>query len=148
MFRIAAALLALLVWAVPASAQDKTQKEHRLVIQVSENDAGKMNLALNNAVNVSKFYAAKGKEVKIEIVAFGPGLHIFRDDSSPVRQRLLSFQKSMPEVSLTACGNTIHTMEKASGKKIALIAGDIRVVEAGVTRIMELQEEGYSYVRP
>ncbi len=38
-------------------------------------------------------------------------------------------------------------VEEKTGKKPQLTDG-VKVVKAGVIRIMELQEEGYSYVRP
>jgi intracellular sulfur oxidation DsrE/DsrF family protein len=138
---------ALILAVAPAAAQQKTPREHRLIIQVNDNDAARMNLALNNAANVSQHYASKGEEVQIEIVAYGPGLHMLRDDTSPVKQRINSFEKSMPNVSFSVCGNTMDNMKKAEGKDIPLIS-KFRIVPAGVTRIMELQEEGWSYIRP
>jgi intracellular sulfur oxidation DsrE/DsrF family protein len=38
-------------------------------------------------------------------------------------------------------------MEKKSGKKPVLLEG-VEVVPAGVLRIMELQQQGYAYIRP
>ena len=63
------------------------EKSHKLAIHVDENDAQRMNLALNNAKNVTKYYRAKGEEVEIEVVAYGPGLHMLRADTSPVKTR-------------------------------------------------------------
>ena len=148
MTRLLLALAAVILAVLPVSAQQKAPREHRLIIQVSENDAASMNLALNNAANVSQSYAAKGEEVQIEFVAYGPGLHMLREDTSPVKQRIVSFQQSMPNVSFSVCGNTMDNMKKAEGKDIPLISSKFRNVPAGVTRIMELQEEGWSYIRP
>ena len=121
-------------------------REHRLVIQVSDNRPEIMNLALNNAANVSSAYAERGADVMVEIVAYGPGLHMLRADTSPVKDRLAAFHKSMPNVALSACGNTIHSMEKSEGITISLLNG-VKVVDAGVLRLMELQEQGWSYIR-
>ncbi|MBI2715767.1 MAG: DsrE family protein [Rhizobiales bacterium] len=106
-----------------------------------------MNLALNNAVNVAQDYSAKGEEVEIEIVAYGPGLHMLRDDTSPVKARVKSIGESMPNVAFAACGNTRTAMEKAEGKEVLLVSR-ANVVKAGVVRLMELQEQGWSYARP
>lgn len=146
-FAIATLLLSLCLGMAASHAQQKAPREHRLIIQVNDNDAARMNLALNNAANVSQHFAGKGEEVQIEFVAYGPGLHMLRDDTSPVKQRIISFQKSMPNVSFSVCGNTMDNMKKAEGKDIPLIS-EFRIVPAGVTRIMELQEEGWSYIRP
>lgn len=140
---VVASLLALSL-AGPARAGEVT---HRLAIQVTENDAEKFNLVLNNAANVSQEYNRRGEEVSIEVVAYGPGLHMLRTDTSPVKERLQSFRDGMPNVVFTACGNTVKAMEKKEGKPVTLVDG-VDVVTAGVVRLMELQEQGWSYVRP
>src|SRR5882724_8690256 len=72
----------------PASTpatQVTAKKPHRLVLQVNTADSAMMNLALNNASNVEQYYKELGEKVEIEIVAFGPGLHMLREDTSPVK---------------------------------------------------------------
>jgi len=63
-------------------------KAHRLVIQVDQNDPAVMNLALNNATNVIDYYRAKGEDVNVDVVTYGPGLHMLRADTSPVQDRI------------------------------------------------------------
>ena len=123
------------------------RKVHRVAIQVSVNDPTVMNLALNNAVNVAQDYSATGEEVEIEIVTYGPGLHMLRDDTSPVKARVKSIRESMPNVAFAACDNTRKKMQKAEGKEIPLVS-QAKVVPSGVVRLMELQEKGWSYIRP
>jgi intracellular sulfur oxidation DsrE/DsrF family protein len=64
-----------------------------------------------------------------------------------VKARVKSIGESMPNVAFTACGNTSDAMKKAEGKEIPLVA-KTKVVPAGVVRLMELQEKGWSYLRP
>ena len=71
---------------------------------------------------------------------------MFRLDTSPVKERIASFPKSMPNVAFSACGNTLHGMEKSEGKPVELIH-EAKVVPAGVVRLMELQEQGWSYIK-
>ena len=61
---------------------------HKVAIQVNQNDKAVMDLALNNAKNVIDYYKAKGETVAIEIVTYGPGLHMLRADTSPVKDRI------------------------------------------------------------
>ena len=117
-------------------------KKHRIVIQVSTDDVRTQNIAMNNAVNLQK---ALGQDnVEIEIVAYGPGLTMLTDKST-ASKRVPNL--AMQDITFSACGNTKANMEKKSGHKIELVDG-VRVVQAGVLRIMELQEQGFSYVRP
>ena len=128
-----------------SSAAEK--KSHRLVLQVNVNDAATMNLALNNATNVAQYYKDRDEKVAIEIITFGPGLHMLRDDTSPVKARIKTIKEGNPSISFQACGNTQENMTRAENKEIPLIP-EATVVKSGVVRVMELQEEGWTYVRP
>jgi intracellular sulfur oxidation DsrE/DsrF family protein len=123
------------------------KKPHRLILQVNTNDAAAMNLALNNAMNVTEYYKETGEKVEIEVITFGPGLHMLRDDTSPVKARIETMALSTPEVSFMACGNTQANMYKAENKDIKLIP-QAQVVPSGVVRVMQLEEQGWSYVKP
>jgi uncharacterized protein len=139
---------------LPAGLADKTKaqhpaKAHRLVIQVDQNDPAVMNLALNNATNVIDYYRAKGEDVNVDVVTYGPGLHMLRADTSPVQDRIKSLKDyAFPsKVQFSACGNTKENMEKKEGHPITVLSEAV-IVPSGVVRLMELQEKGWSYVRP
>jgi len=139
----AAALLAA------GGVRAEAAKPHRVVIQVDQNDAAIMNLALNNARNLLDYYRAKQEDVDVEIVAYGPGLHMLREDTSPVKDRIKELATvSFPsKIAFDACNNTKQGMEKREGHPITIIP-QATIVPAGVVRIMELEEQGYSYVKP
>lgn len=141
-----ATLLAVAALVSTATAQS-ADGVHRLALQISDNDKVKMNTVLNVAANVSRHYSEMGQEVEIEIVAFNAGLHMLREDTSPVRKRISSFSQSMPNVIFQACGNTIDGMTRKEGKKPPLMAAAHRV-PAGVVRLIELNEQGWTIVRP
>src|SRR6266404_836963 len=86
------------------------KQPHRLAVQVDVNDPAVMNLALNNVSNVAQHYGELGQKVEIEVVAFGPGLHMLRDDTSPVKARIKSMSETMPQLAFSACGNTREKM--------------------------------------
>jgi intracellular sulfur oxidation DsrE/DsrF family protein len=132
---------------VKNSAAASQKQPHRLVIQVDVNDPAVMNLALNNVSNVAQHYSEIGQKVEIEVVAFGPGLHMLRDDTSPVKARIKSMSETMPQLAFSACGNTRENMTRTEAKEIPLVS-QAKVVKAGVVRLMELQERGWSYLRP
>jgi intracellular sulfur oxidation DsrE/DsrF family protein len=133
-----------------ATAQKRTvanKKLHNLVLQVNTNEPAMMNLALNNATNVAQYYKDLGEKVSVEVVTFGPGLHMLRNDTSPVKARIEVLALSTPEISFKACANTQENMRKAEGKDIPIIP-QAQVVRSGVVRVMQLQEKGWSYVKP
>jgi uncharacterized protein len=129
-----------------STAANQTQP-HRLAVQVDVNDPAVMNLALNNVSNAAQHYSEIGQKLEIELVAFGPGLHMLRDDTSPVKARIKSMSEAIPNLTFAACGNTRENMTRAEAKDIPIIS-EAMVVKAGVVRLMELQERGWSYLRP
>ena len=131
-----------------AKATKNIAKIHRVVIQVDQNDPAVMNLALNNATNIFEYYLKKDEPVEINIVTFGPGLHMLRD-TSPVRDRIKQLKDlAFPgKIEFSACNNTKQAMEKREGQPIAILP-DARLVPSGVVTLTELQEKGWSYVRP
>ena len=135
--RTAIAFIALTA-GFPALAQQRTDKQ-RVVIQVSDNDPAKWNLALNNARNIQ---TELGKDnVQIEIIAFGPGLAMMSAQSK-VADRLAAAMDS--SIGLIACENTMQNTKVSK----ADMYGGIAYVPAGVTHIMKRQREGWAYIRP
>lgn len=135
---------ALVLGARTARAQDPP---HRIAIQVDSNDAAIMNLALNNASNLVAHYKARGESAQVEMVADGPGLAMLRADTSPVKPRIAAMKATLPGLTFSACENTKRAMEKAEGKEIALVP-EATLVPSGVVRLVELEEHGWSYLRP
>jgi len=92
----------------------------RVVIQVSDNDPAKWNLALNNAQNLQQ---ALGKDkVQVEIVAYGPGLNMLKANSKVAGRVNGALDQS---VDIVACGNTMKKMKVAKSDLI----GGTRVVD-------------------
>lgn len=134
-----------------AAAHAQDGKPHRIAIQVDQNDPAVMNLALNNAQNVVEYYRDKGEDVNVEIVAYGPGLNMRRADTSPVKDRIAQIASATAtfpsKIVFSACNNTLKGMEKREGHAITIIP-QAKIVPSGVVRIMQLEEQGWSYVRP
>jgi uncharacterized protein len=145
--RLATAILLSITFAASALAADG--KPHRIAIQIDQNDPQVMNLVLNNATNVIEYYRGKNEDVDVEIVAYGPGLHMLRTDSSPVQDRIRRLKDmAFPgKIQFSACNNTKQHMEKAEGHAISIVP-EATIVASGVVRLMKLQEAGWSYVRP
>ncbi len=120
---------------------------HKIAVHVNQNDKKVMNMALNNVQNLTKYYTSKGDKVIVEVVAYGPGLHMLRSDTSPVKDRIETMSLAMPTLKFSACGNTHRKMTKKSGKKVPLIS-EASKVPSGVVRLIGLQEQGYSYIKP
>jgi hypothetical protein len=111
----------------------------KIVIQVSDGDAKKWNLSLNNALNVQKELGKDGSV--IEIVAFGPGIGMLKMDSETGNRVQDAIAAG---IKIVACENTMHGMQL---KPDDMLTG-IGYVKAGVVEIARKELAGYAYIRP
>jgi intracellular sulfur oxidation DsrE/DsrF family protein len=128
--------------AQPAPLPDKPFAEHRIVLQLSDNDARKQSLVVSVAYNLLKLYGPD--KVAIEVVAFGPGIDLLNPDN-PSRKRVESLVAQ--GVRFDVCLNTVDTIERETGKRPEFIAA-ATPVQVGVGQILALTENGYTLVRP
>ena len=133
--------------AVLSGVKAAPDADHKVAIQVNQNDKAVMELALNNAKNIIDFYKSRGETVAVEIVTYGPGLHMLRRDTSPVKERIATMSLENPNLTFAACGNTQANQSKAENKPIVLV-DEAKIAPSGVVRLMELQRQGYAYIRP
>lgn len=134
----------LMLSATMAMAEGKT---HHIAFHVDEGDPQLLNMVLNNVQNVQAYYAAQGDTVVAEVVAYGPGLVMFIEGQSPVGERIKTMALESDTVTFAACSNTLQKMSEKAGKDIPLME-EAQVVPSGVVHLVELQEQGYAYIRP
>ena len=132
--------------AKPTAKKSEAGATHKVAIQVSDNDKNLMNRALNNTKNLVDFYKAKGETVVVEIVTFHDGLHMLRSES-PVKDRIAVMSLENPNIKFIACGNTQANQSKAEGKPVTLLS-EATIMPSGIVRLIELQKQGYAYIRP
>ncbi len=145
-------LFIMLIWCISLSfafgtgmanaSEDKPFAEKHVVLQIRDPNPVKQTLVLNVASNLVKHYGPD--RVDVEIVAFGPGLRLlFKDNANKGRIQGLAANG----VRFSACNNTMKKMTKLLGEKPALNP-NAKVVVAGVVRILDLVDKGYTLVKP
>jgi len=140
-------IAALLLIPSPSHAQqvplqDKPFAEHKIVLQLSENDPKKQSLVISVANNLLKFYDPD--KVAIEVVAFGPGIDLLKPDN-PNRRAVESLVAQGVRVDI--CLNTVDTLEREAGKRPEFLSA-ATPVQVGVAQILFLTENGYTLVKP
>jgi hypothetical protein len=143
-----AAIAALLAATAPAvraqqvPLQDKPFAEHKIVLQLSDNDPRKQALVISVANNLLKFYDPD--KVAVEVVAFGPGIDLLRSENASRKQVESLISQG---VRFDVCLNTVDTIERETGKRPDIMPG-ATPVQVGVGQILFLTENGYTLVRP
>jgi len=120
-------------------AGNKDAAHVRVVFQVSDDDAKKWNLTLNNVKNVQQELGAAN--VEIEIVTYGPGINMLKFEST-VSDRVDEALKT--GIKIVACENTMKAMKVGKADMMSTIG----YVPGGVIEIIKKQNEGYAYIRP
>ena len=124
---IAAALPAPRAQQVPV--QDKPFAEHKIVLQLSDNDPRKQGLVISVANNLMKHYDPD--KVAVEIVAFGPGIDLLKPDN-PNRKLVESLIAQGARVDI--CLNTVDTLERENGKRPEFIAAGLVIARSEATK--------------
>ena len=136
---ILAAMIAVLA-AIPAVyAGEAAKPKERVVLQVSDDSVKTWNQALNVVENLQVAY---GKDnIEIEVVAFGLGIGMLKDDSVS-GSRVRDAAKSGAQI--IACENTMRRQKLG---KDDMLEG-LRFVPAGIVQIIERQKQGWTVIRP
>ena len=142
MAALVAATVSSLARAQQAPLPDKPFAEHRIALQLSDNDPRKQGLVISVAYNLLKFYDPD--KVAIEVVTFGPGIELLRPDNA---NRKLVESLVAQGVRFDVCLNTADTIERETGKRPEFISV-ATPVQVGVGQILSLTENGYTLVRP
>lgn len=116
--------------------------KERVVIQVSDGDPRTWNQALNVVANMKANYAKRGTESEIQIVAFGMGIQMLKDDAV-VANRVRETMKS-GGAQMVACENSMGRFKLTKD----MMLDNITYSETGVIYIIEKQRQGWSAIRP
>lgn len=115
---------------------------HHVVLQATDSNAVRQNLVINVANNLIKAYGPGA--VDIEVVAFGPGISLlFANNTQAKRIQSLAAQG----VRFSACMNSLHHVTKKLGHEPKLNPA-AKKVPAGIVRVLDLVDAGYTLVRP
>jgi intracellular sulfur oxidation DsrE/DsrF family protein len=116
-------------------------KAHRVVMHLNSGEEKVQKGMLNNIRNL---YDAVGAErLDVELVAHGAGLSLFIKQDAKLIEELEKL-KALYGVSYTACSNTM----KAQGLTRADLVDQVDRTMPAMVRLMELQEQGWVYIKP
>ena len=144
--RLLGALLACVAASsVQAQSVDRDllgEASHNVVYQLNKADGAYIDAILFSAGEMLRKYS---DDIRIVITLIGPGVHLAgknpeRPVSKLARQRAESL--AMYGVEFHVCGNTLKTLGWTEDDLLDYAT----VVEIGADDIMQLQEQGYSYI--
>lgn len=123
-----------------ADPQPSIENPRKIVVSLADDDPKRINAVLSNIVNIQKYYDAA--QVRLAVIAYGPGVVAVLKDQSPVAQRIESLQAL--DVEFIACGATLETLHKTS----ADLLPDVDEVPNGLPEIVERSLSGWVHLQP
>lgn len=121
--------------------QAPSERQHRVVMHLNSGD---QKVQLGALKNIRHLYQEVGRDrLQLELVVHGAGLTLFTKSATAFGQDLAQL-KAEYGVLFTACSNTMKTMKIVREDLIPEV-GD---TAPAMVRLMERQEEGWSYIKP
>ena len=118
--------------------------DRKMVIQITSQDPVIQKMALNSAKNLKKLL---GKDaVDVEVVIYGPGITLLKS-SGRSADKIKSLMTDYG-VNVSVCDGALKAYAKRHGGHELEIIDGVSKVPTGAIRILELQEQGYAYLRP
>ncbi len=115
-------------------------KEYHAIYVIDADNKLLMKKVIGNIGNALNDPRIKG-HIKIELLAFSPGIHIFFKNNG-FEKALLQLKKK--GVELTACANTLYELSIPAAKLYPFI----KMVPSGQGEIILRESEGYAYLKP
>jgi len=115
---------------------------HNVVYQFNHHDLTYQNAVLFSAGELLRKY---NDDITIVISVFGPGIHaLAKKPLRDVSKEVTASVKSLSDygIKFHACGNTMKTLGWTKDDMFDFV----KIVKVGAADLMELQEQGYSYI--
>lgn len=128
------------------AAEVATKKSHHVVLLIDSDEEKVMRHAIAYIVNLSRAYSEKDEPLSIEVVANGSGIKLFRADTSPFLKELTALRGAYADVTYSMCGSSHALAEQRENKSIPVMEG-ARLVPFGISRVVELQEQGWTLIQ-
>lgn len=152
--KFALTLLAALMAFSPLSADETKKGTKKIVYQCDFPDEKRVDLMINTLNNVVAEYQKSLTDYEIDVVALGPCLQYFMKDykgtgfvempyTKPTQARLSTLMATSGNISLFACGNTMKQKNVTKEQLLDVV----KTTSGGITKVIEDQENGYSYVK-
>lgn len=128
-----------------AEHSNAAQQDSRVLVHISSNNLQNSRNTLFEIANLLRDYDKEGRQIKVQVVANGSGLEMLSLDS-PVGDLIINLMRNHDNIEFSACNNTIKSLQQEKSQTLALLPG-VQVIDSGVVKVIQLQQQGWSYIR-
>ncbi len=130
-----------------ASAMPAAQEEiTKVLVHLTSADIDAGLNTLNNLQQILDRYQQKKQKVLIEVIANGDGIKLLQNSNTRIAKRIAALSSQHDNLTFAACKNTIDQLRLTRGIRIDLIP-QVKLIDSGVVKVIERQNEGWTYIR-
>lgn len=118
----------------------------RVLVHLNDNDPAVAFEVLTDLERLLGDYAQRGEAVNVEVVANGDGLELLRVDTTPIAEEIVELIARYDNLMVAACRTTLDQQWEDYGLDVELLPG-VQMIDSGVVRVIERQQEGWAYIR-
>lgn len=125
--------------------QYSAQPEIKVVIHIVKDDPVIVEALLDQAEQLARLNYKLGKPVRVELVANGKGLSVFRNDQDVFRARIIGLINQYDNLRFVACQKTMERIFEKTKKNITLFPG-VMIVNSGNEEVALRRQQGWYYL--
>ena len=118
----------------------------KVVMHINSTNSYLQNTLLMETENLLHSFKDNPQAVRVEIVAYGPGVFMFDNEKSEYAKRIKSLKKRYSNLSYAVCGRSVKKIEHEKNISMKLMP-DITLTSSGLHQIIKRQREGWHYIR-
>jgi uncharacterized protein len=131
---------------LPAAGQETLQAANLILLHVTRDDAERLKGMLDEAEMLLEAARSGGAAIQIQVIANGEGLSVLRRDTSPFPERIAELASRYPNLTFTACLNTIQRLHREEGIQAELLPA-VQIIRSGVAEVVRRQIQGWAYIQ-
>jgi len=129
-----------------AVQQDQKPETIKVLFHINRNDAAGFQQVLNQVESLLAEYQDNPDRLRIEIVANGTGLNLYRADNPRFAEKIRKLRDSNKNVAFLGCQTTLKRLSREYGQTLTLLPG-VKMVDLGISHVLKRQRSGWAYVQ-
>jgi len=127
------------------SAASSASEISRVLVHLSSNNLQNSRNTLSQIDSMMQSYTEEQRLIEVQVVANGTGIELMMQDS-PVSDLINGLMHRYDNIQFAACNNTLEDLRNETNRDQGLLPG-VNVIDSGVVKVIQLQQQGWSYIR-
>jgi intracellular sulfur oxidation DsrE/DsrF family protein len=124
---------------------DQKPETVNVLFHINRNDGAGFQQVLNQVESLLTEYAGNLDKLRVEIVANGTGLNLYRADNARFADKIQKLQGRYKNVVFLGCQSAYVRLSREYGQELTLMP-EIVMVRLGISHVLQRQRTGWAYI--